>query len=78
MGTRKTNNWKMEYSTSYLRRMGGRNFKIISTDKLKFFGQHIITIFTRDINKSILNSGYDIDKIKVIDENENDVKILVY
>jgi hypothetical protein len=77
MRTRKTNNWKKEYSTTYLRQQGGRNFKIISTDIMKYFGWHLGTIFTKDIQKSILNTGYDLTKIKVVDEEGNDVKLSV-
>jgi hypothetical protein len=75
--TRKTNNWKKEYSTTYLRQQGGRNFKIISTDILKYFGRHLGTIFTNDIQKSILNTNYDLTKIKVVDEEGNEVKLPV-
>ena len=77
MRTRKTNNWKKEYSTTYLRQQGGRNFEIISTDTLKYFGCHLGTIFTKDIQKSILDTNYDLTKIKVVDEEGNDVKLLV-
>jgi hypothetical protein len=75
--TRKTKNWKKEYSTTYLRQQGGRNFKIISTDTLKYFGWHLGTIFTNDIQRSIMNTSYDVTKIKVVDEDGNDVKMSV-
>ena len=71
----KTNNWKKEYSTTCLRRQGGRNFKIISSDKLKYFGRHLATLFTNNIQKSILNTGYDLAKIKVVDESGNNVEL---
>ena len=65
---RKTSNWKKEYSTRHLRDKGYRNFEIISTDKLKYFGHSLGKIFTNDIVKSMQNTSFDLAKVKVIDE----------
>jgi hypothetical protein len=75
MRTRKTNNWKKEYSISHLRRKGARDFKIFSADKLKYFGWHLSTILTDDIHGSLLKTNYDLTKIKVVNEQGNEVDL---